>query len=71
MLDRLFFPVITSGTCLVSTAGVEPVQLRAHRGPAPGCDVLVIQAVRWWVDHDPEARGGWIGALRDQIPSWA
>lgn len=28
-------------------------------------DVLVIQAIRWWMESDPGARSGWLGALRD------
>jgi AraC-like DNA-binding protein len=28
-------------------------------------DILVIQAIRSWIDHDPAARTGWFGALRD------
>ena len=28
-------------------------------------DVLVIQAIRSWIEHDPAARYGWLGALRD------
>jgi AraC-like DNA-binding protein len=28
-------------------------------------DILVIQAIRSWIDHDPAAHTGWIGALRD------
>jgi AraC-like DNA-binding protein len=28
-------------------------------------DVLVIQAIRAWMDADPAARTGWLGALRD------
>jgi AraC-like DNA-binding protein len=28
-------------------------------------DVLVVQAVRSWIDTDPAARTGWLGALRD------
>ena len=28
-------------------------------------DVLVIQAIRAWLEHDPAARAGWLGALRD------
>lgn len=28
-------------------------------------DVLVVQAVRAWLDDDPAARTGWLGALRD------
>jgi AraC-like DNA-binding protein len=29
-------------------------------------DVLVIQAIRWWIEHDPEAQVGWLRALRDR-----
>ena len=29
------------------------------------CDVLVIQAIRWWIETDPHAHTGWLGALRD------
>lgn len=29
-------------------------------------DILVIQAIRAWIDQDPGARTGWINALRDQ-----
>jgi len=29
------------------------------------CDILVIQAIRWWIDADPAAQSGWLGALRD------
>ncbi|WP_221030563.1 AraC family transcriptional regulator [Actomonas aquatica] len=28
-------------------------------------DILVIQAIRAWIDHDPSAQQGWLGALRD------
>jgi AraC-like DNA-binding protein len=28
-------------------------------------DVLVVQAVRWWLDHSPEGRSGWLTALSD------
>lgn len=28
-------------------------------------DILVIQAIRVWLDRDPGARTGWLGALRD------
>jgi AraC-like DNA-binding protein len=28
-------------------------------------DILVIQAIRSWIDSDPAARTGWLGALRD------
>lgn len=28
-------------------------------------DILVIQALRWWIEHDPAAQIGWLGALQD------
>jgi AraC-like DNA-binding protein len=28
-------------------------------------DVLVIQAIRCWIEADPTAQSGWLGALRD------
>jgi AraC-like DNA-binding protein len=28
-------------------------------------DILVIQALRGWIEHDPAAQHGWLGALRD------
>jgi AraC-like DNA-binding protein len=28
-------------------------------------DILVIQAIRSWIENDPTARTGWLGALRD------
>ncbi|MEU4383465.1 AraC family transcriptional regulator [Micromonospora echinofusca] len=31
------------------------------------CDVLVVQALRAWLDNDPAARSGWLGALRDPL----
>ena len=30
------------------------------------CDIVVIQALRSWIEHAPEARTGWLGALRDE-----
>lgn len=43
------------------------------RHPRPGgeavitrlADIIVIQAIRAWIDTNPGARGGWLGALRD------
>ncbi|MBN8887945.1 MAG: AraC family transcriptional regulator [Rudaea sp.] len=29
-------------------------------------DILVIQAIRAWIERDPAAQGGWLGALRDK-----
>lgn len=28
-------------------------------------DILVVQAIRSWLEHDPAARTGWLGALQD------
>lgn len=28
-------------------------------------DIIVIQAIRYWVEHAPEASRGWLGALKD------
>ena len=28
-------------------------------------DILVIQAIRAWIETDPAARTGWLGALQD------
>jgi AraC-like DNA-binding protein len=29
-------------------------------------DILVVQALRSWIEHDPTAQRGWLGALRDR-----
>lgn len=29
-------------------------------------DILVIQAIRSWIERDPVAQTGWLGALQDQ-----
>jgi AraC-like DNA-binding protein len=29
-------------------------------------DVLIIQAIRWWIEHEPESPTGWLTALRDR-----
>jgi AraC-like DNA-binding protein len=31
------------------------------------CDILVIQAIRSWIDNDPAAENGWLQALRDPL----
>lgn len=30
------------------------------------CDIVVMQAIRSWIEHDPDAQTGWLGALRDE-----
>ncbi len=55
---------------LESTLGLLAVEANTLR---PGgetvitrlADILVIQAIRSWIDHDPGAQTGWLGALRD------
>ncbi|MDW3212549.1 MAG: AraC family transcriptional regulator [Ilumatobacteraceae bacterium] len=29
------------------------------------CDIVVLQAIRSWIENDPAAQTGWLGALRD------
>ena len=29
-------------------------------------DILVVQAIRAWIETDPSARSGWLGALKDR-----
>jgi AraC-like DNA-binding protein len=60
-------PETASLHAMVDVMGTEARQLR------PGgetivtrlCDVVVIQAIRSWLDTDPAANIGWLGALRD------
>ena len=28
-------------------------------------DIIVIKAIRYWLEHAPEANSGWLGALKD------
>jgi AraC-like DNA-binding protein/mannose-6-phosphate isomerase-like protein (cupin superfamily) len=30
------------------------------------CDIVVMQAIRAWIERDPAAQTGWLGALRDE-----
>jgi AraC-like DNA-binding protein len=53
-----------------SSFGLMAAEARARR---PGgeaiitrlADILVVQAIRSWIETDPAARSGWLGALRD------
>jgi AraC-like DNA-binding protein len=65
-----------------ASAAADSGQLQATLGliaaetiaPRPGgeavvtrlADILVIQAIRAWIETDPEAQVGWLGALRDE-----
>jgi len=56
---------------LMSTLQLMENEARAMR---PGgetvitrlADILVIQAIRAWIEQDPAAQGGWLGALQDR-----
>ncbi len=55
--------------------GLLSLMASETRQPKPGgeavvtrlCDILVIQTIRSWIDTDPDAQRGWIGALRDPV----
>jgi AraC-like DNA-binding protein len=67
---------------LAGSATADGAQMQATLGliaaetsaPRPGgeavvtrlADILVIQAIRAWIETDPGAQGGWLGALRDE-----
>jgi AraC-like DNA-binding protein len=56
--------------CMQGTLSLIAAETRYQR---PGgeavitrlADVLIIQAIRWWMETDPKAQTGWLGALRD------
>jgi AraC-like DNA-binding protein len=55
---------------LHATLGLMADETREVRAGADAvvsrlCDILVIQAIRAWIEHDPAAETGWVGALRD------
>lgn len=55
--------------------GLLSLMASETRTPKPGgeavvtrlCDILVIQTIRSWIDTNPDAQRGWIGALRDPV----
>src|SRR4051794_27933757 len=67
-LDAAGTPDVTSMQATLALMAAET------KHPRPGgeaivtrlADVLVIQAIRWWMETDPSAQGGWLGALRDE-----
>jgi AraC-like DNA-binding protein len=66
-LDAASTPDLIWMQSTLSLMAAETMQLR------PGgeavitrlADVLIIQAIRWWMESDPSAQSGWLGALRD------
>ncbi len=73
ILPRLM--MVDGGTSLEQDWLQGTLRLIAHEARAlrPGgetvitrlADVVVIQAIRAWLDQDPAARAGWLGAMRD------
>jgi AraC-like DNA-binding protein len=61
------------GATLMAIPALLDVVAAETRQPGPGseavvtrvCDILLITAIRNWLDTDPAARTGWLGALRD------
>jgi hypothetical protein len=45
---------------------VEARELRPGGEAVRLADILVVQAIRSWLETDPAARRGWLGALRDR-----
>ena len=52
---------------MVTAMGAEAISPRAGRATVMTrlADILVVQAVRWWLDQSTEECFGWLGALRD------
>ncbi|MBO9534834.1 MAG: AraC family transcriptional regulator [Solirubrobacteraceae bacterium] len=63
-------PASGAGDWVTGTLALMAAEARSAR---PGgeavitrlADIVVIQAIREWIEHDPAARTGWLGALRD------
>jgi AraC-like DNA-binding protein len=63
-----------NGPDTVSMQGTLSLIAAETQHPRPGgeavitrlADVLVIQAIRAWIETDPRAQTGWLGALRDR-----
>ncbi|MEE6280385.1 AraC family transcriptional regulator [Georgenia sp. MJ170] len=67
--------LLGEGTAAVPSSVRDMLRLMADElsRPQPGgeavatrlADILVVQAIRAWLTHDPEAREGWLRALQD------
>lgn len=61
------------GSTLAALPALLDIVAAETSHPGPGseavvtrvCDILAITAVRTWLENDPSARTGWLGALRD------
>lgn len=66
-IDAGTSPAPTSVHDTVSLMAVELADLRPGGEAVTTrlADVVVVQAIRHWLAHDPAARSGWLGALQD------
>jgi AraC-like DNA-binding protein len=55
-----------SQTLSLMAAEVRQLRLGGEAVTTRLADILVIQAIRAWIEGDPAARTGWLGALRDE-----
>ena len=73
LLPEIIFHDATSSPDVSWMQGTLALIAAETKQPRPGgeavitrlADVLVIQAIRSWIDTDPMAQTGWLGALRD------
>jgi AraC-like DNA-binding protein len=76
LMDLLPRTIVVDGTSSLQREWLQStLRLMAHeaRTLLPGgetvvtrlADVLVVQAIRAWLEQDPAARAGWLGAMRD------
>ncbi len=76
LMDLLPRTIVVDGASSLQREWLQStLRLMAHeaRTLLPGgetvvtrlADILVIQAIRSWLEQDPDARAGWLGAMRD------
>jgi AraC-like DNA-binding protein len=74
LLPEIIYLNAASTPDVVSMQGTLALIAAETKHPRPGgeavitrlADVLIIQAIRWWIETDPSAQTGWLGALRDE-----
>jgi AraC-like DNA-binding protein len=74
LLPEIIYLDAASTPDLVSMQGTMALIAAETKSLRPGgeavitrlADVLIIQAIRWWMETDPSAQTGWLGALRDK-----
>jgi AraC-like DNA-binding protein len=67
-LDAVGTPEVVSmqGTLALIAAETKHLRPGGEAVITRLADVLIIQAIRWWIETDPSAQTGWLGALRDK-----